>query len=56
MKVFIEHLGDVQFEIKARTLTIAWDQPEVCRLLEASGKPAGLVASGGRGTPKRHSV
>jgi len=29
---------------------------EVCRLLEASGKPASLVASGGRGTPERHSV
>jgi putative redox protein len=27
MEVFIEHLGDVQFEIKARTHTIACDQP-----------------------------
>lgn len=29
---------------------------EVCRLLEASEKPAGLVASAGSSTPKRHSV
>jgi len=27
MEVFIEHLGDLQFEIKARTHTIACDQP-----------------------------
>ena len=27
MEVFIEHLGDVQFEIKAREHTIIADQP-----------------------------
>jgi putative phosphoribosyl transferase len=29
---------------------------EVCHLLEASEKPAGLVASEGTSTPKRHSI